>query len=203
MSVTWFVPRSDLSPDQLRAVELPVREHTLVLGAPGSGKTLVLLHRAKRLIAEEGMSPDRLRIFVFTNTLKDYIRSTLGVLDIPESCVLTFDYWCREFYTTFISRRVPFANHAPDFDAIRAAVLDKLRGGAPLATLASSRDPQEQNLLGDEENRPSPSPQNATSRSSAHTGAVLTSPPWPLHSSPTYPSAKPSSIKPRPPSARN
>lgn len=159
MSVTWFVPRSDLSPDQLRAVDLPVREHTLVLGAPGSGKTLVLLHRAKRLIEEEGISPERLRIFVFTNTLKDYIRSTLGILDIPETCVMTFDYWCREFYTTFIARRVPFANHAPDFDAIRVAVLDKLRGGVPLKTLANSRDPQQQNLLGDEEHRPSTSPQ--------------------------------------------
>jgi superfamily I DNA/RNA helicase len=159
MSVTWFVPRSDLSQDQLRAVDLPVHEHTLVLGAPGSGKTLVLLHRAKRLIEEQEISPDRLRIFVFTNTLKDYIRSTLGLLEIPETCVMTFDYWCREFYTTFIARRVPFANHAPDFDAIRAAVLDKLRGGAPLTTIANGRDPQQQNLLGDEEPTPSSSPQ--------------------------------------------
>lgn len=128
-TVSWFVPRSDLSPDQLRAVELPIREHTLVLGAPGSGKTLVLLHRAKRLIEEEGLRPERLRIFVFTNTLKDYIRSTLGLLDIPETCVTTFDSWCREFYMAFVSRRVPFTNHAPDFEAIRKGVFKTLHDG--------------------------------------------------------------------------
>jgi superfamily I DNA/RNA helicase len=130
MSVTWFVPRSDLSDDQLRAVDLPLTAHSLILGAPGSGKTLVLLHRAKRMIDEQGIPPERLRILVFTNTLKDYIRSTLTLLDIPETCVTTFDHWCREFYLAFVARKVPFAQHSPDFDAIRAGVLNKLRDGA-------------------------------------------------------------------------
>ena len=159
MSVTWFVPRSDLSPDQLRAVELPMRDHALVLGAPGSGKTLVLLHRAKRLIEEEGISSDRLRIFVFTNSLKGYIRSALGVLDIPANCVMTFDYWCREFYTTFVSSNVPFAGRKPDFDKIRQGVLDKLRGGVSLATLPSHGDLHDLDLFGDDEQPPSTSPQ--------------------------------------------
>lgn len=132
MSVTWFVPRSDLSADQIRAVDLPVKEHTLVLGAPGSGKTLVLLHRAQRIIEEEGLSSNRLRIFVFTNTLKDYIRSTLTFLDIPDNRVTTFDLWCREFHKAFISPRLPFLKSGPDFDAIRIAVLTKLREEKPL-----------------------------------------------------------------------
>jgi superfamily I DNA/RNA helicase len=160
MSVTWFIPRSDLSPDQLRAVELPIHDHTLVLGAPGSGKTLVLLHRAKRLIEEEGVPPERLRIFVFTNTLTEYIRSTLAILDIPESCVSTFDHWCREFYTTFVARKVPFANKGPDFDAIRTGVLNKLRGGSPLKVLATTRSATQQYLLGDETSRQSTAPQS-------------------------------------------
>ena len=163
MSVTWFVPRSDLSDDQLRAVDLPLSAHSLILGAPGSGKTLVLLHRAKRLIAEQGIPPDRLRIFVFTNTLKDYIRSTLSLLDIPETCVSTFDHWCREFYTTFVARKVPFAAHGPDFDAIRTGVLNKLRGGVPLTVLSNAREqnhaPVQQSLLGDDETSPVASPQ--------------------------------------------
>jgi superfamily I DNA/RNA helicase len=162
MSVTWFIPRSDLSSDQLRAVDLPTKEHSLVLGAPGSGKTLVLLHRAKRLIEEEGVPPERLRIFVFTNTLKDYIRSTLAVLDIPDTCVTTFDFWCRQFYTTFVSRRVPFAKHGPDFDAIRTGVLDKLRGGAPLSALPNGKHPPpppETALFADEDSESHASPQ--------------------------------------------
>jgi superfamily I DNA/RNA helicase len=163
MSVTWFVPRSDLSDDQLRAVDLPLTAHSLILGAPGSGKTLVLLHRAKRMIAEQGIPPERLRIFVFTNTLKDYIRSTLALLDIPESCVSTFDHWCREFYLAFVARRVPFGPHGPDFPAIRTGVLNKLRGGVPLSVLTNARDPNhapvQQELLGDDEPRPAAAPQ--------------------------------------------
>ena len=155
MSVTWFVPRSDLSDDQLRAVDLSQREHTLILGAPGSGKTLVLLHRAKRMVDEQRIPPERLRIFVFTNTLKDYIRSTLALLDIPETCVTTFDHWCREFYNAFISHRVPFTKHGPDFDAIRTAVLNKLRGNTPLAILPNTQElgkaPVQQSFLADEE----------------------------------------------------
>jgi superfamily I DNA/RNA helicase len=163
MSVTWFIPRSDLSDDQLRAVDLPLTAHSLILGAPGSGKTLVLLHRAKRMIDEQGIPPERLRIFVFTNTLKDYIRSTLALLDIPETCVTTFDHWCREFYLAFVARKVPFAQHGPDFDAIRTGVLNKLRGGVPLSVLPNARDPNhapvQQSLLGDDETRPAASPQ--------------------------------------------
>ena len=155
MSVTWFVHRSDLSDDQLRAVDLPLREQALILGAPGSGKTLVLLHRAKRMLEEQGIPPERLRIFVFTNTLKDYIRSTLALLDIPETCVCTFDYWCREFYLTFVSRRVPFVDHGPDFEAIRTGVLDKLRGGTPLRMLPNAHEPApapvQQTLLSEDE----------------------------------------------------
>ncbi len=163
MSVTWFVHRSDLSDDQLRAVDLPRTAHSLILGAPGSGKTLVLLHRAKRMIDEQGIPPERLRIFVFTNTLKDYIRSTLALLDIPETCVTTFDHWCREFYLAFVARRVPFGTHGPDFDAIRTGVLNKLRGGVPLSVLPNARDPHhapvQQSLLGDDETHPAASPQ--------------------------------------------
>jgi len=162
MSVTWFIPRSDLSDDQLRAVDLPRRDHTLILGAPGSGKTLVLLHRAKRMIEEEGIPPERIRIFVYTNTLKDYIRSTLALLDIPETCVTTFDHWCREFYTTFVAKRAPFADRGPDFDAIRTGVLNKLRGGVPLNVLSNgkeSNEPVQRDLLGDEESSSKVAPQ--------------------------------------------
>ena len=43
----WLVPRSDLTPEQLRAIELPPTEHRVVIGGPGSGKTQMLLHRAR------------------------------------------------------------------------------------------------------------------------------------------------------------
>jgi len=71
---TWLVPECDLTIDQIRAVELPTDSHKVILGGPGSGKTMVLLHRARHLAQTESGQPDRFRIFVFTNVLSNYIR---------------------------------------------------------------------------------------------------------------------------------
>ncbi|MCS6777181.1 MAG: 3'-5' exonuclease [Chloroherpetonaceae bacterium] len=123
---TWLVPRSELTPDQLRAVELPHKEHQVIYGAPGSGKTMVLLHRAHELRQRMGSSSDKFRIVVFTRVLKSYIRSGLALLDLPESSVTTFDDWCRKFYEARISRYLPwnYEERKPDFEAVRRAVAD-------------------------------------------------------------------------------
>ncbi|MCI0460821.1 MAG: AAA family ATPase [Gemmataceae bacterium] len=124
---TWLVPRVELSSEQLKAVELPAREHWVIGGAPGSGKTQILLHRARHLLDEQGSDPERLRIFVYTNVLKDYIQAALDVLNLPESCVSTFYVWCCEFYRNRVSRSLPRKDKQPDFDAIRKGVLERLR----------------------------------------------------------------------------
>jgi superfamily I DNA/RNA helicase len=125
----WLVHRTELSPEQRRAVELHTQEHWVIGGAPGSGKTQILLHRARHLLDEYGTDPARLRIFIFTNVLKGYIRSALGLLKLSESCVSTFDAWCCDYYQTHISRSLPWshAEKTRDYLAIRKAVLDRVR----------------------------------------------------------------------------
>lgn len=120
----WLVPREELTADQLRAVELNLDRHRLIMGAPGSGKTLVLMHRARYLLDRYRWAPDRFHIFVFTNVLHQYIRSALEDLALPEQCVSTFDDWCVQYHERFISRRLPWnaAARQPDYGAIRAAV---------------------------------------------------------------------------------
>lgn len=129
---TWLLPRSELTPEQLRAIELPHTEHQVIFGAPGSGKTQILLHRADELRRRLGSSDERFRIFVYTNVLKTYIRSALELLDLPEHVVTTFDDWCKVFHERHISRRIPWDHTArrPDFDAIRRAVAQKIAGNA-------------------------------------------------------------------------
>jgi superfamily I DNA/RNA helicase len=127
-----LLPRSELTPEQLRAVELPHTRHQVVFGAPGSGKTQILLHRADELRRRLGSSDERFRILVYTNVLKTYIRSALELLDLPEHVVTTFDDWCKAFYERHIGWRVPW-NHAarrPDFDAIRRAVAQEIASNA-------------------------------------------------------------------------
>ena len=117
--MAWLVPREDLTNVQLRAVGLNTRGHKVILGGPGSGKTLVLLHRARYLLDEMRIDESRFRIFVFTKVLKQYIVSALGDLDLPDKCTINFDAWCLNFYKNNISTNVPWIDKMPDFKAIR------------------------------------------------------------------------------------
>lgn len=128
----WLVHRTELTDEQLRAVELNTDEHRLIFGGPGSGKTQILLHRAAYLRERFNTPPERFRIFVFTNSLKQYIQSAMAFLDLPTENILTFDDWCNKYYTANINPRVPWdtENRCPDYAAIRQQVLAKLRAAA-------------------------------------------------------------------------
>ena len=137
---TWLIPRGELTPEQLRAIELSPSEHRVIFGAPGSGKTQILLHRARHLCDAWQVASDRFHIFVFTNVLKDYIQSALDLLDLPLESVSTLDSWCSSFYQKRIGRRLPWnsVEKRPDFSLIRQAVLEKLRqlsSGRPIFRL--------------------------------------------------------------------
>lgn len=121
---TWLVPRQELTVDQLRAVELPTDQHQVFLGGPGSGKTQVLLHRADYLRRTFNVPAERIHIFVYTNVLKDYIRSALKLLQLPETCVSTLDSWCGDYYQSHVNPRLPRNKEKkkPDFPAIRRSV---------------------------------------------------------------------------------
>lgn len=133
--MSWLVPPSELTPEQQRAVQLSTAENRAIIGGPGSGKTQVLLHRARHLSNVMKVEPARFRIFVYTNVLKDYIRSALNDLRLPEANVVTFDHWCSEYYRTNIGNRTPWDTESkgPDFAAIRlAATKHALASGALL-----------------------------------------------------------------------
>jgi superfamily I DNA/RNA helicase len=126
--MTWLVPPEHLTLEQDRASRLAADQHRLILGAPGSGKTQILLHRARYLLDAGLTSVERLRVLVYTNSLKLYIRSALDVLGIPESSVTTFDSWCKELYQSLVSRKLPYEDGKPDFRTIRLHVLEVFAG---------------------------------------------------------------------------
>jgi superfamily I DNA/RNA helicase len=117
----WLVPFSELTDAQRRAVLLSPELHRVFAGPPGSGKTMVLLHRAANLRDAFDIEPARLRIFVFTNTLKSYLRSELGLLRLPGFCVSTFDGWCLRFFHAVVRGRVPMDGGETDYPRLRAA----------------------------------------------------------------------------------
>ena len=126
---TWLLPRIDLTPDQLRVVEMPPWEHRVVSGVAGSGKTQILIHRAAYLVEKFQVPPDRYRVFVFTNVVKEYIKSGLQFLNLPEESVCTFDHWCRLLYEDYVSYNLPKRLHSDeiDFRKIRFTVLELLK----------------------------------------------------------------------------
>lgn len=132
--MSWLIPPSELTPDQQRAVQLNPNEHRAIIGGPGSGKTQILLHRARYLCDTLKVPADRFRIFVYTNVLKDYIKTALHDLRLPEDNVMTFDHWCRLYYQEHINKRLPWnaQSKAPAFVAIRHAVMTKAANGGHL-----------------------------------------------------------------------
>ena len=99
-----------LHPSQRRLVERHVNGPTRVLGGAGTGKTVVLMHRAKHLAEDVFDAPnDRLLVTTFTRNLAADLSATLKSL-CPGSTdrieVRNLHAWARSFYEKQVGRRV-------------------------------------------------------------------------------------------------
>jgi molecular chaperone DnaK (HSP70) len=129
----WFVPRGDLSVEQLLAVEAGVDSHRAVRGSAGAGKTSVMVHRAAHLRDACHIAPDRLRLVTFNLTLKEFTRPALTALGLPHDILTTFDALCLEHFRAHVGTRPPYRDGKLDFDAVRDAVWRATRGPRPAA----------------------------------------------------------------------
>ena len=124
--MSWFIPRNKLTPDQLRAVELPSNNNCIIKGSPGSGKSAVMLHRAKHLLESQESGNGRFLILVYTNVLKSYIKSAIQDLKLSENSVWTLDSWCKNYYRSYIKKPFPMIfgeKKSLDFCKLRQEVL--------------------------------------------------------------------------------
>ncbi len=124
--MTWLPPPDRLTLAQTTCVEAPTDKPLVLRGGPGSGKTVVLLHRARRIGLATGR-PDRVATLVYTNVLRDFIRSATDELKLPSEQVLTFDHWCRLRHVELIGPPPLSAQGQPDFRRIRQQLLGHLR----------------------------------------------------------------------------
>jgi len=103
------------------------------MGPPGSGKTQVLLHRARWLRQTYKIPPPGFCVFVYTNVLTYFLRQSLDFLGIPKENVRTFDDWCAVLWDDFV--RTPKPRTARDsrgktfidFPEVRRGVLRSLQ----------------------------------------------------------------------------
>ncbi len=125
----WMVLRSELTPEQLNIIREGTSKNLLLTGSPGSGKTLVLVHRLHHFLFENKIPENKVCLFVYTKSLREYIKDGVNLLNIPDSCINSFDKWCYKFYSINIGHP-PIANNRgwrlPDYKEIRNKILEYL-----------------------------------------------------------------------------
>ena len=99
-----------LHPSQRKIVEWNVNGPIRVLGGAGTGKTVVLMHRAKYLAIKVFNSPtDRILVTTFSRNLAIDLKDTLGTL-CPEAInridVQNLHAWAKGFYESKVGQRV-------------------------------------------------------------------------------------------------
>ena len=99
---------SDLDPEQLRVFAAPMTGSSLIVGPPGSGKTVLAFFRAAAL----QKARKRFSIVMFNNVLSEFARnSELPGIEGTLS-TLTMNAWIRAWWESATSRRIPMIEAA-------------------------------------------------------------------------------------------
>jgi superfamily I DNA/RNA helicase len=120
MNDTWWVKQGQLDNHQKNVFTLPIDKDHLVKGPPGSGKTNVLLLKAKQLI---GSNIPNVVVVVHTRTLQEFIKSGAPNYGIPAGKILTF----RKLATDLLYRVGASVTLPPKFDVAREMLVDALQ----------------------------------------------------------------------------
>lgn len=88
MSTTWWLEAGQLDEYQKEIYTLGITDSYLIVGPPGSGKTNLILLRAKYLVAKQ---LHNIQILVFTKALKNFLLSGGNKYGLGEVNILTFN----------------------------------------------------------------------------------------------------------------
>ncbi|MGL5723615.1 UvrD-helicase domain-containing protein [Cetobacterium sp.] len=89
------------------------REDILIKGIAGSGKTLVLLYKAKKL-AEENPN-EKVIIFTYNKTLKKSSEEIIRKLNLPNLEVATFHSWAYKALIPIIKKKIYVSSYKDNF----------------------------------------------------------------------------------------
>lgn len=93
MNSAWWIESGQLDDDQKAVMELTIDDSHFVIGPPGSGKTNLLLLRAKYLILA---GHHNIRIITFTRSLRDFMASGSTNYQLPSDRIMTWMKWGHE-----------------------------------------------------------------------------------------------------------
>lgn len=98
----------ELSKDeQIPIVNLPLEGNYVVVGGPGTGKTILALYRASRWKMVNKNHNKRVQFLVFNKPLKQYIDDALKTMELPESSVDNWHRWLFHYYRMVTKQSAP------------------------------------------------------------------------------------------------
>jgi len=98
MSETWWIKEEQLDEDQKAFASLGPDGSHLLVGPPGSGKTNLLLLRAKYMYLA---GHQNILVLVFTKTLREFISQGSAAYELPDDVVQTMRWWQQNFLRQF------------------------------------------------------------------------------------------------------
>jgi superfamily I DNA and RNA helicase len=120
MNETWWVGEDQLDADQKKIIALKLKGSHIIAGPPGSGKTNLLLLRARYMILA---GQPNIQVIVFTRTLQEFMAVGGAEYQLPEGSVKTSIRWCSDFlYEHGIK-----ANLKGNFDDLRARLISEVQ----------------------------------------------------------------------------
>ena len=110
-----FITQEQLTAEQSQIINLKSTSNYVIQGGPGTGKTVIAVHRAAQ-VCKEGQT----LILVFNRPLMLYLENIISELKLENCSVKTYFSWLAEIYRT-IGKQIPKINGEdfnPDFKAI-------------------------------------------------------------------------------------
>ena len=97
----------ELSKEQRDVLEEAVGSRLLVTGPPGSGKTIMALHRAEKLLRANRIS----KLLTFNRVLTAYVTNAMQSLGLPPESASTYHSWAQKWHReAFGGRAYPTRN---------------------------------------------------------------------------------------------
>ena len=121
MNDTWWVSEGQMDDDQQRVVGLPLDKGQLVMGPPGSGKTNLLVLRAKYMTLAKRPN---FQIVVFTRALREFIAAGASSYGVSKEKIVTSHHFFRNVLYQYGVK----AAQVEDFSEQRKRLVEQVTG---------------------------------------------------------------------------
>lgn len=115
-----FPEKEELTDTQKNILDLPTTDDYLILGGPGTGKTVTAVYRAQKAVVNSAYKP--VLILVYNYPLKEYISLALKMVGASNVDVSTYHQWIYDIYREYQFGSVPKDDNEFVWDKVQKAI---------------------------------------------------------------------------------